>query len=299
MNAPAGFKLVDGQAVDIDPIAAMQNAAAFPQTLHMILAAYAATGFAVAGIHAFLLLRDSQNLFHRGALAIALTVGGVAAILQPLSGDRLAKLVAVNQPAKLAAFEGHFKTESGAPLHIGGLPDEETQTTRFAVKIPGGLSFLAFNDPHAEVKGLAEFPRDEWPPVAIVHVAFQIMVAAGFAMMAVGAWGVWLAWRKSLFDSPGFLKTLIIASPMGMIAIEAGWVVTEVGRQPWIIYGVMRTAEAVTPMPGLVVPFVTFTLLYIFLALVVVWLLFRQVAKSPRLINPEPGEDKGDGYAVA
>jgi cytochrome d ubiquinol oxidase subunit I len=299
MNAPAGFKLVDGQAVDIDPLAAMQNAAAFPQTLHMILAAYAATGFAVAGIHAFLLLKDQHNLFHRGALAIALAVGGVAAILQPLSGDRLAKLVAVNQPAKLAAFEGHFKTESGAPLHIGGLPDEATQTTDFAIKIPGGLSFLAFNDLHAEVKGLEEFPRDQWPPVMIVHVAFQIMVGAGFAMMAVAAFSVWLAWRKTLFNSPRFLKTLVIASPMGLLAIEAGWVVTEVGRQPWIIYGVMRTAEAVTPMPGLVVPFITFTLLYIFPAIVVVWLLFRQVAKSPRLIHPKAGEDKGDGYAVA
>jgi cytochrome bd ubiquinol oxidase subunit I len=299
MNAPTGFKLVDGKAVEIDPIAAMMNPAAFPQAMHMTLAAYAATGFAVAGIHAFLLLRDSHNLFHRRALAIALTVGGITAILQPISGDRLAKLVAVTQPAKLAAFEGHFATEQAAPLHIGGIPDEEARTTRFAIKIPGGLSFLAFGDPQATVKGLEEFPRDEWPPVAIVHIAFQIMVGAGFAMMAIAVWGVWLAWRKSLFDSPIFLRALVLASPLGIIAVEAGWTVTEVGRQPWIIYGVMKAADAVTPMPGLVVPFITFTLLYIFLAIVVVWLLIRQVAKSPRIVSPDADKDKDNDYAIA
>jgi cytochrome d ubiquinol oxidase subunit I len=298
MNAPTGFKLVDGKPVDIDPIAAMQNPAAFSQTLHMTLAAYAATGFAVAGIHAFLLLRDPRNLFHRGALAIALAVGGVTAILQPVSGDLLAKVVAVNQPAKLAAFEGQFKTEQGAPLRIGGIPDEEAGTTRYAIEIPRGLSLLAFNDPHATVKGLDAFPRDEWPPVAIVHVAFQIMVAAGLVMMAVALWGAWLAWRKSFFNSRTFLRALVVAAPLGFIAIEAGWTVTEVGRQPWIIYGVMKTAEAVTPMPGLIVPFVTFTLLYIFLAAVVVWLLIRQVARSPRILSPE--DEKGvDDHAIA
>jgi cytochrome bd ubiquinol oxidase subunit I len=298
MNAPTGFRLVDGKPVDIDPIAAMLNPAAFSQTLHMTLAAYAATGFAVAGIHAFLLLDDPKNLFHRRALAIALAVGGVTAILQPLSGDILAKVVAVNQPAKLAAFEGHFETQQGAPLRIGGIPDEEARTTRYAIEIPGGLSFLAFGDLQATVKGLDAFPRDEWPPVAIVHIAFQIMVGAGVAMMAVALWGTWLAWRRSMFESRLFLRALIAAAPMGFIAVEAGWTVTEVGRQPWIIYGVMRTAEAVTPMPGLVVPFVMFTLLYIFLAAIVVWLLIRQVAKSPRIFGPEARPGGDDEYAA-
>ena len=299
MNAPTGFSLVDGKPVDIDPIQAMQNPAAFSQTLHMTLAAYAATGFAVAGIHAFLLLGDSRNLFHRSALAIALVIGGVAAILQPISGDRLAKVVAVNQPAKLAAFEGHFKTEQNAPLHIGGIPDEEAGVTRYAIKIPGGLSFLAFGDTQATVKGLDQFPRDEWPPVAIVHIAFQIMVAAGSAMMAIAAWGAWLAWRRSLFSSRIFLRALVLAAPLGFIAIEAGWTVTEVGRQPWIIYRVMRTAEAVTPVPGLVVPFITFTLLYIFLAAIVVWLLMRQVAKSPSIDSPDVEQSGDDEHVIA
>ncbi|MEW6129289.1 MAG: cytochrome ubiquinol oxidase subunit I [Acidobacteriota bacterium] len=298
MNAPTGFRLIDGKPVDIDPIAAMQNPAAFSETLHMILAAYAATGFAVAGIHGFLLLRDRQNLFHRAALAIALTVGGVTAVLQPLSGDLLAKTVAVNQPAKLAAFEGQFKTETGAALRIGGIPDEAAGETPYALEIPGGLSFLAFGDTQATVKGLEEFPREHWPPVAIVHIAFQVMVAAGFAMMAVALWAVWLAWRKSLFANRWFLRTVVFAAPLGFIGIEAGWTVTEVGRQPWIIYGIIKTADAVTPMPGLVVPFVTFTLLYVMLAAVVVWLLFRQVAKSPRNFNARSLQNAEEDYVA-
>lgn len=288
MNVPTGFRLVDGRPVDIDPIMAMQSPAALPQALHMILAAYAATGFAVAGIHAFLLLRDPLNLFHRKALVIALAVGGAAAVIQPFSGDLLAKLVARTQPVKLAAFEGQFKSEQGASFRIGGWPDEEARTTRYAIEIPGGLSFLAFNDAAATVNGLDDYPRDQWPPVAVVHIAFQLMVAAGVAMMAVALWGAWLGWRRnSLISSRMFLRVLVAASPLGFIATEAGWIVTEVGRQPWIIYGVMRTAEAVTPMTGLAVPFIAFTLLYMFLAVIVMRLLIHQLASSPRIVSLE------------
>jgi cytochrome bd ubiquinol oxidase subunit I len=284
MNTPTGFRLVEGKPVDIDPIAAMLNPSAFPQTLHMTLASYAATGFAVAGIHSMMLLRDHQNLFHRRALAIALVVGGPTAVLMPLSGDILAKATARNQPVKLAALEGQFETERGAPLRIGGIPDSEAGITRYAIEIPYGLSLLAFNDPQAVVKGLDAFPRDEWPPVAIVHTAFQIMVAAGLVMLAVAIWSAYLAWRRAE-PSHWFLRAVVAASPLGFIAIEAGWVVTEVGRQPWIIAGVMRTAAAVTPMPGLVIPFMTFTLLYIFLAVIVVWLMWRQVIESPKYVR--------------
>lgn len=288
MNTPTGFRLVDGKPVEIDPIAAMMNPAALPETIHMLLAAYAATGFAVAGIHAFLLLRDRRNLFHQRALAIALLIGGVTAVLQPLSGDLLGQTVARNQPIKLAAMEGQFQTEQSAPLRIGGWPDEESATTCCALEIPYGLSLLAFHDPHATVKGLLEFPRDQWPPVAIVHIAFQIMVAAGTAMMIVALWAAWLVWRRrSLADSRWFLRAVVMAAPLGFIAIETGWTVTEVGRQPWIIYGIVRTAESVTPMPGLVIPFVTFTLLYLFLAVIVVWLIARQVADSPQLTGDQ------------
>ena len=295
MNAPTGFRLVDGKPVDIDPVAAMLNPAALPQTVHMTLAAYAATGFVVAGIHAFMLRRDPNNRFHRAALAIALVVGGVSAFLQPVSGDLLAKTVAITQPVKLAAFEGQFQTEAGAPLRIGGVPDEEAGVTRYAIEVPRGLSILAFNDPNAVVKGLNDFPADQHPPVAIVHIAFQIMVACGVAMMAVAIWAGWRYLRgrrrkQNWLDSKWFLRTLVAAAPLGFIAIETGWTVTEVGRQPWIIYGVMRTSEAVTPMPGLIVPFLTFTVLYIFLALVTVWLLLRQVAASPEAPEPRTEE---------
>ena len=288
MNAPVGFRLVDGKMIDINPVAAMLNPAAFGQTLHMTLAAYAATGFVVAGIHAFMLLRDAGNLFHRRAVAIALTVGGIASILQPISGDILAKTVARTQPVKLAAMEGQFETERGAPLRIGGIPDEEAGKTDYAIEIPYLLSVLAYGDPNATVKGLNEFPKDEHPPVAIVHIAFQIMVLCGMLMMGVSLWGAGLYWRKrrkksgDWLASRWFLRALVFAAPLGFIAIETGWTVTEVGRQPWIIYGIMRTSEAVTPMPGLVVPFVTFTLLYVFLAIITAWLLLRQVAASPR-----------------
>jgi cytochrome d ubiquinol oxidase subunit I len=287
MNGPVGFEIVDGQPVNIDPIAALRPPGALSQTLHMTLAAYAALGFAVAGIHAYMLRREPQNAFHRRALAIALAVGGVAAILQPLSGDLSARYVARYQPMKLAAMEGQFETERGAPLRIGGWPDEEAEVTRWALEIPRALSLLAAHDPDAVVLGLKEVPRADRPPVAIVHIAFQIMVGCGLIMAGVSALAAVLALRqKSLPDARWFLTLVLAASPLGFVAIEAGWTVTEVGRQPWIIYGLMRTADAVTPMPGLIVPFVTFTLLYLFLAFVVVHLLRRQVFQSPRAGEP-------------
>ena len=283
MNTPAGFTLVNGVPTDIRPFVAMANPHAFPQTLHMTLAAYAATGFAVAGIHALLLRRDPDNGFHRKACGIALTVGAVTAVLQALSGDIMAKAVARNQPVKLAAFEGHFDTRRGAPLHIGGWPDEAAGVTRWALQIPRGLSLLAFNDPDAEVRGLNDFPRENWPPVAIVHLAFQLMVACGTVMALVGLWSAWRRWRhrNSWPGSRRFLLAVGLSAPLGFMAIEAGWIVTEVGRQPWIMYGIMRTREAVTPMPGLIVPFLSFTLLYLLLGAMTVWLIWRQVIASP------------------
>jgi len=299
MNSPAGFRIENGVPVDIDPIAAMFNPSWFQQALHMTIAAYLATGAAVAGIHAFMLLRDRANLFHRRALGIALAVMVVAAVLQPLSGDHSAKVVATTQPAKLAALEGQFATERCAPLRIGGLPDPQARATRFAIEIPCGLSFLGYGDPQAEVMGLDAIPPQDQPNPVIVHLAFQIMVGAGLALAAAGLWAALLAWRKrGLPDNRWLLRALVAAGPLGFIAIEAGWVVTEVGRQPWIVYGLVRTADVVTPMPGLVVPFVTFTLLYIFLAIVVVVLLWRQVVNSPRVADARHGVGKEAGHAV-
>lgn len=204
--------------------------------------------------------------------------------MQPLSGDFLAKAVAQNQPVKLAAMEGHFETESRVPLRIGGWPDTVRRQTPYAIEIPGALSFLAHGDSNSQVRGLNEFPPDVWPPIAPVHVSFQIMVACGFVMMFAAGWGLWRQWRaSSLTDSPRFLRALVITGPLGFVAIQTGWLVTELGRQPWIIQGVLRTSDAVTPMPGLIVPFVVFTAVYVFLAFIVVMLLIRQVRESPRM----------------
>lgn len=283
MNTPTGFDLVDGVPVNIDPIRALLNPAAFQQTLHMTLAAYAATGFAVAGIHAFLLLRDPLNAFHRRALTLGILIGAPAALLQPLSGDISARNVAQYQPAKLAAMEALFETRAGAPLLLGGWPDMETRTVRWGIEIPYGLSLLAHHDPKAVVTGLDQIPRDEWPNVPIVHVAFQVMVGIGTVMAAVAAWALWLlVRRRDPADRRPLLIALAACAPLGFVAIEAGWTVTEVGRQPWIIHGVLRTSEAVTPMPGLAYTLLGFTLLYLFLGVVVAWLLYSQIIRSPR-----------------
>ena len=278
MNTPAGFTLAaDGTLLDVDPYAAMFNPAALSEVLHMTMAAFAAVGFAVAGIHAFMLLRRPGDPFHRRALGLALAMGGIFACLQPLSGDLAAKHVAEYQPVKLAAMEGHWETAREVPLQLGGWPDEVAEETRYALEIPYGLSFLAFGDIHAEVRGLKDFPPEDRPPVAIVHTAFQIMVACGSAMMAVAALAGFLRLRGRDLAAPWFLRLLVVSAPLGVIAVEAGWTVTEVGRQPWVIQGLMRTRDAVTPMPHLVVPFATFTLLYLVLGVTVVVLLTRKV----------------------
>lgn len=282
MNAPTGLELVGGRAVNVDPVAALASPAAFPQTLHMTLAAYAATGFAVAGIHAFLLLKNPANAFHRRALEIALIVGAPAAVLQPVSGDIAARHLARHQPVKLAAAEALFRTQQGAPLSLGGWPDVARRENRFALEIPRGLSLLAFHDPNARVQGLDAVPEDQWPSVPAVHLSFELMVALGTYLALVAVWVAWLAWRRrDLAHQRWLMRAIALATPMGFIAVEAGWMVTELGRQPWVIYGVLRTRDAVTPMPGLIVPFLTFTLLYGFLGVIVCWLLYRQILRSP------------------
>lgn len=282
MNAPAGFEMVNGEAVNIRPFAAMFNEAWVSQTLHMTIAAYLSTGAAVTGIHALMLLRDPDNGFHRAALRIALPMTIISAFLQPISGDISARDVAHRQPEKFAAMEALFKTQEGAPFHIGGIPDAETQTVSWTIEIPKLLSLLTYHDPDAKVTGLDAFPRDEWPNTFVVHIAFQIMIACGTALMLVSAAALWIWWRKrTLPVAPWLLKCFVVVSPLGFIAVEAGWFVTEVGRQPWIIYRVMKTADAVTPMPWLVVPFVTYSIIYLFLAVIVTMLLWWQVLSSP------------------
>jgi len=286
MNSPAGFDYIDGQYLNIDPIKAMFNEAWLTQSLHMTVAAFVSTGFAVAGVHALMILKGKNVAFHHKAFQIAAIFGTVAACLQPLSGDLSAKDVAQRQPAKLAAMEAHFHTEKQASLIIGGIPDTTAKKVDYALKIPGLLSFMATGDFNGEVKGLDQIPAEDHPPVAVTHYAFQIMVGLGMAMVFVALIYFLALWKKkSWLNSNWLLKVFVLATPMGFIALEAGWTVTEVGRQPWIINGVMRTADAVTPMPGIAYSFYLFTGVYISLSIIVCWLLYRQITMVGKLYD--------------
>jgi cytochrome bd ubiquinol oxidase subunit I len=282
MNTPAGFTLANGQFTEIEPFKAMFNPAAIPEAVHMLLAAYCAVGFAVAGIHSFLMLRRGRNRFDEVAVGIALSIGGLAVLAQGVSGDALARMVARTQPAKLASLEGQFQTESGAPLRIGGLPDAKERTTRYALEIPHGLSLLAFHSPNATVKGLNAIPEDEWPPVFWVHIFFQTMVGLGSALSLVALVGAWLRWKRGpICAHRNFLKLLAVCTPLGFLALEAGWMVTELGRQPWIIGGILRTQDAVTKVHNLQVPFLLVSALYCMMGVIVVWLLAAHVIADP------------------
>lgn len=251
MNTPQGFKILNDKIVEADPIVAMFNPATGAQTTHMILAAYVVTGFMVAGYYAVLRLRGDSRDYVRRAMITAASLALLAIPLQILSGDWAAKVVARTQPLKLAAMEGHFHTLTRAPVLIGGLPDVERRETPWAIPVPGGLSFLAHGDINANVMGLEEFPRENWPPVPVVHVAFQVMIVAGFAMLGLAIWAGFSLLRYHKYpDRKLFWWALVIASPLSVIAMEAGWVVTEVGRQPWIVQGFLRTKDAVTQAPG-------------------------------------------------
>lgn len=281
MNAPTGFTYANGVFSNIDPVAAMLNAASLHETLHMTLAAFAATGFAVAGVHAFFLRRNPASEFHRAAFGIAALLGCVAIPLQIASGDLAARRVAELQPAKLAAMEAHYHTRTHAPFIIGGLPDSETQTVRGAIEVPAALSLLIGRRADTEVPGLDRVPRSQWPNVGLVHASFDLMVACGLAMLALAAWAGWARWRRrGQWLSSRLLRAFVIATPLGFIAIEAGWMVTELGRQPWIVYGIMRTSEAVTDMPRLAIPFYTITALYLLLSVIVVALMKRQFLET-------------------
>ncbi|UJH92039.1 cytochrome ubiquinol oxidase subunit I [Antarcticibacterium sp. 1MA-6-2] len=277
MNAPVGFDYVDGRFLNIDPVQAFLNPAWFTQALHMTLAAFVATSFGVAGIHAFQIFKGRKVDLHTKAFKIAIVFGAVAAFLQPLSGDLSAKDVAQRQPVKLAAMEAHYETGKGVPLYLGGIVDEKNRLVTHKIEIPKALSFLAFGDFDAEVKGLNDFPDDELPPVAIVHTAFQIMVGIGTLLMVAGLIYFISLKKKSWFKSKIYWLLFIVLAPMGFIAIEAGWVVTEVGRQPWIIHKIMRTKDAVTPMPGMEYSFYMYVVLYSILAITVTWLMNRQI----------------------
>ncbi len=280
LNQPVGFVLTDGVVTGVDPWGAILNPATPIETTHMILAALMVTGFGIAAGHAWGLRRDAGSRLHRTGFLVAFTLAALVTPVQIVVGDAAAQFLATNQPIKLAAIEGLYHSQRGAPLSIGGIPVDGQM--HFALQIPAGLSLLAFRDPNALVQGLDTVPADQQPPVLPVHIAFQIMVAIGFTLLGLSAWLGWSWWRRR--DLPGsrkFLLGSILAGPGAVIAMEAGWVVTELGRQPWIVYVVMRVDEAVTAARGL--PIGLFTLLAVYIALTAgtVLVLRRTLAPGP------------------
>ncbi|WP_344933854.1 cytochrome ubiquinol oxidase subunit I [Sphaerisporangium flaviroseum] len=286
MQQPTGFQVSGGRVVAVDPWAAMFNPATPPQTVHMILAAFMVAGFGIASVYAVAMLRGRRDRYHRLGLLLPLTVAAVITPVQIGVGDWAAHFVADNQPVKLAAMEGVFHTQRGVPLHLGGIAVDGEM--RYALEIPYGLSLLAHWNPHAEVMGLDRVPFADQPPVNVVHWAFQIMVGLGFALLALSAW-LAVAWirRRDLPRSPWFLRGAAASGVAAVLALEAGWTVTEVGRQPWIVYGVLRTSAAVNPAPGLVWGFVLVTLVYAVLTVATVYVLRRLARDRPVPVAPQ------------
>lgn len=268
MNAPVGYTVEAGRIVAVDALAGLGSPFALHEVPHTVLACYMATSMAVAGIHAWALLRRPGSTFHAKALKLALWMTIPCAFLQPVIGHFAGQQVAEYQPLKFAAMEQLEETTAGAPIELGPL------------EVPGALSWLATGDWNATVIGLEEFAEEDHPPV-ITFYAFRLMVGIGTAAAAYAAWALFLLVRRRLWSQGRWwLRATVALAPAGVIAMEAGWIVTEVGRQPWVVYGVLRTRDAATPLDMMWLPFVGFTVLYLFLAAVVVAVLKRHVQET-------------------
>jgi len=279
MNEPRGFDLVDGKVVNPDPLAAMFNPATPVETAHMILAAFMVTGFVVAAIYAYAITHGQEDRYHRLGFAIPFVLAGLLTPAQIVVGDMAARFVANNQPVKLAAMEAQYPTLSGAPENLGGIVINGQ--LRGAITIPHVLSFLITGNPNSTVPGLDIVAVDQQPPVNVVHVGFDIMVGMGSALLALALWAVIAGRGRRWPTTIWFYRAAVAAGPGTIIAMEAGWVVTEVGRQPWIVYHVLRTSDAVNPAPGLFVG--VFILIAVYAALTTAAaLILRRIARQPR-----------------
>ena len=293
MQHPSGFAIRSGRAVDVHPVDALfGNSFFWHELVHMYLAGYIVTGFLVAGAYAFARLRGRWGRYERTALAIPLTIAAVASPVQGLVGDWAAREVARAQPTKLAALEGVPKTTRGASEHLLGWYADGR--VKYGLRIPKLLSFLAYHDPNARVQGLDAVPPDRRPPVNVVRVAFQLMVGIGTLLALLGV--VYLAVRvrrRRLPESRWFYRALTLAGPLSLVALIAGWVTTEVGRQPWVVYEVMLTRQAVTGASGIPVGYATLVAVYLLLASAVVWVL-RQLARAP--LGPVESQPETAGF---
>jgi cytochrome d ubiquinol oxidase subunit I len=288
MNVPRGFTLTHGRVSHVNVLAAMFNPAWATETSHMVLGAYLATTFGVAAVYAVGMLRGRRDAYHRKAITVSLAIAAIIAPLQLGVGDLLGRTVAQHQPAALAAVEGVTRTESGAGLNVGGIQLPGHATTIFNVKVPNLLSLLAYDRPNARVRGLDTFPKADRTPLAwATRLAFIGMVGIGTGLVMLGLW-YWLRRRR---NGPGpedrlTLMALAAAGPLAFLANELGWLVSEFGRQPWVVYGVFRTANAITTAPGLGATFAGFTVLYLGLSAVTLWGVRRVSTGSPK---PVPG----------
>jgi len=287
MNHPSGFRLEDGRAVDVEPWKALfDNGHLWPELAHMYFAGFIVTGFAVAAAYAWGWLRGRRGRYERIALAVPLTIAALAAPVQLVIGDWIARRITEDQPTKLAALEGLGETTKGASLHLLGWYDDGE--VRYGIEIPKGLSLLAEHDPDATLEGLDEVPARDRPAVNVVRVAFQAMVGIGTLMAVLGAVHLFTWFRRRRFvESRWFLLGVVAAGPLSVVALVAGWVTTEVGRQPWVVYGVMRTSEAVTGAGGIPVGYVTLVIVYAALGAAVAWIL-RRLSQRPLDVPDEP-----------
>jgi cytochrome d ubiquinol oxidase subunit I len=278
MNTPTGFQMVNGKITVIDSVAAIFNPSTPYETVHMILACYVTCGFAVAAVYAFSMLKGNRDDYRRKGILLGLAVGLIATPLQIVSGDFNARYLMRSQPIKLAAMEGVFKTSSHVPLHIGGIPDPKTQTYYFSIDIPDGLSLLAGYSPDTVIKGLDSVPPDDRPNPIPIHLSFDGMVGSGFFALFVAAlfWLLYFMSKRRIPENRWLMRGIVLAGILSFVAVELGWMVTEEGRQPWVIYGFLRTRDAVTTAPFLNITFLVFVFIYIVLSITMIVLLLRQ-----------------------
>ena len=285
MQTPAGYAINEvGQFVPADWVAVIFNPS-FPYRLvHMLLAAYLSTAFIVGGTGALHLLRDATLPASRIMFSMAMWMAAIVAPLQIVAGDLHGLNTLEHQPAKVAAMEGHFETHAGAPLILFGWPDMEQERTRYAVEVPKLGSLILTHDWNGTVRGLKEWPREDRPNATIVFWSFRVMVGAGLAMLAVGAWSLALRARKRLYDQPWLLRASVALSPIGIVAVIAGWITTEVGRQPYTVYGLLRTTDSASSIDAAAVgaSLAAFAIVYFAVFGAGAFYMLRLMGKEPR-----------------
>ena len=290
MQTPAGYAVNEaGQFVPADWWAAIFNPSFPYRFVHMVLAAYLTTAFVVGAVGAWHLLRDSYDQGARIMFSMAMWMALVVAPLQILAGDMHGLNTLQHQPAKIAAMEGHWETQRGAPLILFGLPDDDAEITRFALEIPKLGSFILTHDWEGEVQGLKAWPREERPPSVIVFWSFRVMVGLGFAMAALGLWSLVTRLRGWLYDAPLLHWAAVVMGPSGFAAVLAGWITTEVGRQPYTVYGLLTTAQSVSPLeaPAVGASLVAFIVVYFAVFGAGTFYVLRLMAKPPQADTEE------------